>query len=229
VGYIILPAFCSKVNPSGTLTVTMKLLKTRSGLYRRPARGLSSSQPSHLSVLIRTETGMTYTAASAVMQIKRRGELELCWHAEFRSICTHAQSTFLLSHRALARLCADPPDVRGPGHIKDGLTDMQCQCRNAILLCDGQSCSVAVHQGCYGLSSIPEGDWLCDGCVAGLDPCEHHCILCPAVGGALRSVSTMGAAVAPKGQDRRPYPLPNTSFAVLSCSDAKVWAHKPYI
>lgn len=35
---------------------------------------------------------------------------------------------------------------------------------NLLVYCDGAGCQVAVHQGCYGIVSIPDGDWYCKRC-----------------------------------------------------------------
>jgi len=53
---------------------------------------------------------------------------------------------------------------------------------NAIMLCDG--CDLPVHQQCYGVTEIPEGDWFCNPCAAGMKPTEVECSLCPFKGGA---------------------------------------------
>ena len=70
---------------------------------------------------------------------------------------------------------------------------------NAILLCDGKGCRAAAHQACYGVAAVPEGEWRCDGCAAGLDPRRAHCLMCPVAGGALRAVASLGAVRPPSG------------------------------
>ena len=35
---------------------------------------------------------------------------------------------------------------------------------NQLVYCDGHGCLVAVHQGCYGIITVPEGNWYCKVC-----------------------------------------------------------------
>lgn len=57
--------------------------------------------------------------------------------------------------------------VGGAGSISEQrcavCNDSECDNANAIVFCDG--CNIAVHQECYGIAFIPEGQWFCRRCM----------------------------------------------------------------
>ncbi|CAG2163663.1 unnamed protein product [Oppiella nova] len=59
---------------------------------------------------------------------------------------------------------------------------------NEMVFCD--LCNICVHQACYGIVDIPEGDWLCRPCKKFGSHKNISCVLCPNFGGALKPTSS---------------------------------------
>lgn len=65
--------------------------------------------------------------------------------------------------------------------------ESECDNSNAIVFCDG--CDIAVHQECYGVVFIPEGQWLCRRCLISRNS-KSPCLFCPSTTGAFKQTDT---------------------------------------
>ncbi|XP_049843984.1 protein AF-17-like [Schistocerca gregaria] len=65
---------------------------------------------------------------------------------------------------------------------------------NPLVYCDGQGCTVAVHQACYGIVTVPTGPWFCRKCESQERSARVRCELCPSRDGALKRTDNNGWA-----------------------------------
>jgi len=73
-------------------------------------------------------------------------------------------------------------------------SDEQGWNENPLVYCDGQGCSVAVHQACYGIVTVPTGPWYCRKCESQERQARVRCELCPSKDGALKRTDNGGWA-----------------------------------
>lgn len=58
------------------------------------------------------------------------------------------------------------------------------------------NCNVPVHQSCYGIEQLPEGDWVCYNCdLFGMKRgLMVKCLFCPKRGGAMKPTNIFSSA-----------------------------------
>lgn len=117
----------------------------------------------------RKEEGHSSVQQSIFEHLMDRFEKECCFESHLSGYPNEA-NPYNIDENAVCCIC----------------NDGECHNTNAILFCD--MCNLAVHQECYGVPYIPEGQWLCRRCMHSPSRVVS-CVLCPNRGGAFKQTS----------------------------------------
>jgi hypothetical protein len=95
----------------------------------------------------------------------------------------------------------------------------ECDSFDPIIFCE--CCNACVHQRCYGVTTLPAGDWVCRQCEALVPLHERRCELCPSTIGAMKRTTTRRRTESGSGRSRSRTtysPTPGDGWVHLVCA-----------
>lgn len=141
--------------------------------------------PTESQLLERVEYDMDDQDSNWVADFNKRTTIDLQLEF-FEFIMDRLEKTWFKVVKDMPKSSRDeipfPEDV-----ICNVCCDGEAENTNAIVFCDG--CNLSVHQDCYGVPFIPEGQWLCRKCMISPEA-PVSCILCPNDNGPFKQTNT---------------------------------------
>ncbi|CDJ43066.1 hypothetical protein, conserved [Eimeria tenella] len=185
--------------------------KSPAAYLPRSSRRSSSSSSSRRDVRRRGGRNSSSSRSSLVKRSPSQGGLRPSPAADVGSVSPHSTSAAAATAAAAAEQRSTKVQQRVAAaqlfwcRIAEELAEAPGKCdvcggaesteENAILFCD--ACDVPVHLHCYGLDSVPPGDWYCDFCLDALE--QEAAAAAAAAAEAAADAAAEATASAPAG------------------------------